>query len=502
MPARPLPENPSLENLKKQAKRLHKAVRAGDAGSLALVKEFHPRADGAIAGFSLSDAQLVTARAYRFASWPRLRKHLEVVERFIWDPPTQVPEVAGSGSLVDTFVRLACLVYGDWHPSRAEKARRLLADHPELARAGIHAAATAGDVAAARAMIARDPALVNAKVDPLGWEPLLYASYSRLDSTDPGNSTLEVARLLLEAGADPNAGFLWRGNVPPFTALTGAFGEGEDGNNQPPHRHREALARLLLEAGADPNDGQTLYNRHFNRNDDHLRLLFSYGLGRDKGGPWFQRLGDRLASPARMLVEELWSAARNNFPERVKLLVVRGTDVNTAGLRDGRTPYEAALLAGNHEIAAFLVRHGAKKIDLDPEATFAAACVAGRRAEALALLAEDPKLQEKLGREGRVELLHRAVGASRPEGVRLMAELGFEVGGMTRNAPMHDAAWAGNLEMVKLLLELGAGPNVREPAYNATPLGWAAHNHQRHVVEYLVSFATIFEALEPGPRGS
>ena len=70
------------------------------------------------------------------------------------------------------------------------------------------------------------------------------------------------ARLLLSHGADPNAGFLW-GATYAFTALTGAFGEGEDGINQLPHPQCDALATLLLESGADPNDGQALYNRHF-----------------------------------------------------------------------------------------------------------------------------------------------------------------------------------------------------------------------------------------------
>ena len=73
MPARPLSENPSFENLKKQSKRLHKGVRAGDAASVAQVREFHPRAAAALAGFSLADAQLVTARGYGFPSWPRLK---------------------------------------------------------------------------------------------------------------------------------------------------------------------------------------------------------------------------------------------------------------------------------------------------------------------------------------------------------------------------------------------------------------------------------------------
>ena len=78
-----------------------------------------------------------------------------------------------------------------------------------------------------------------------------------------------------------NAGFVW-GATYAFTALTGAFGEGEDGINQPPHPHCAALATLLLDAGADPNDGQTLYNRHFKANDDHLVLLLWSGLGQHR----------------------------------------------------------------------------------------------------------------------------------------------------------------------------------------------------------------------------
>ena len=77
---------------------------------------------------------------------------------------------------------------------------------------------------------------MNAKGGPLDWEPLLYACYSRMDGARTDWSTLEVARLLLAHGADPNAGFLWGANYV-FTALTGAFGEGEDNMNQLPHPH-------------------------------------------------------------------------------------------------------------------------------------------------------------------------------------------------------------------------------------------------------------------------
>jgi Ankyrin repeats (many copies) len=80
------------------------------------------------------------------------------------------------------------------------------------------------------------------------------------------------------------------------------------------------------------------------------------------------------------------------------------------------------------------------------------------------------------------------------EGLRLMAELGFEMTGMTAHdrlgmslntTPLHNAAWKGNLGMVKVLLELGADPGLRDPTYDGTPLDWAAHNQQEHVVEYL-----------------
>lgn len=418
----------------------------------------------------------------------------DLVARFTWTPPDDA--WMNSASAVDRFVRLACLTYDHWRPSFAEKARRMLEETPDLARANVHAAAAAGDVAAVRRFVERDPGTVNAPGDALGWEPLLHACYSRLNGADAHHSTLDVARVLLEHGADPNAGFLWGGSLPPFTALAGAFGEGEAGVNRPPHEHRGALARLLLDAGADPNDGQALYNRHFKRNDDHLELLLSRGLGRGAGGPWFRRFGERMQAPAQLLVEELWAAARKNYGERVRLLVEHGADVNTPGTRDGRTPYEAALRAGNTEIAAYLLRHGAREIALSVKDRFAAACVAGNRSDARALLAESPGLLEELGLHGRVELVHRAVEADRPEGIRLMADLGFEIGGMTSHGgvgvnlaatPMHNAAWMGNLEMVRLFLELGADPAVRDPNYRGTPLDWAEYNGQREVAAFLRS---------------
>jgi ankyrin repeat protein len=352
-------------------------------------------------------------------------------------------------------------------------------------------------------MLEEDPTLLNKKAGPLGWEPLLYACYSRLDGLVPPYSTLEVARLLLAHGADPNAGFLW-GATYIYTALTGAFGEGEDSKNELPHPHRDALATLLLDAGADPNDGQTLYNRHFRENDDHLKLLLSYGLGTDRGGPWFKRMGERAQGPARLLVEELWSAAKNNFLERVKLLVGRGVDVNTPGLRDGRMPYHVALRNGHHAVADYLLQHGAKRIELDRKERFVIACIAGQRDEAGALLAEEPTLLEQLGPYGRVELIHRAVEANSANGVRFITELGVDLNSMAPGtgydrAPLHNAAaFGGRLEIVQLLLALGADPQLRDLTFHAKPIGWAAYGEQWQIVDYLIPFGTIFDAVQFG----
>jgi ankyrin repeat protein len=75
LPVRSLPERPDLGQLKRQAKELLRALRAGDAGALAEVKAHYRGADAAT--FALHDAQLVLARAYGFESWPKLKAYVD-----------------------------------------------------------------------------------------------------------------------------------------------------------------------------------------------------------------------------------------------------------------------------------------------------------------------------------------------------------------------------------------------------------------------------------------
>ncbi len=69
-----LPERPDAGQLRRMAKELRAAARAGDPGA---VQRLRNHVDADPATVSLSAAQLVVAREYGFASWPRLMEHLE-----------------------------------------------------------------------------------------------------------------------------------------------------------------------------------------------------------------------------------------------------------------------------------------------------------------------------------------------------------------------------------------------------------------------------------------
>lgn len=75
-PWRTLPDQPNLEQLKKQSKDLLRDYLAGHANAVA---EVHKSERSPAAGFALADAQRVLARAYGFASWTKLKQKVEGV---------------------------------------------------------------------------------------------------------------------------------------------------------------------------------------------------------------------------------------------------------------------------------------------------------------------------------------------------------------------------------------------------------------------------------------
>jgi ankyrin repeat protein len=74
-PTRRMPEQPSLEQLRKQAKDLLRNYRSGVSSAIAEVSQFERSPQST--NFGLSDAQRVIARAYGFASWPKLKAFVD-----------------------------------------------------------------------------------------------------------------------------------------------------------------------------------------------------------------------------------------------------------------------------------------------------------------------------------------------------------------------------------------------------------------------------------------
>ncbi|MGH2875268.1 MAG: ankyrin repeat domain-containing protein [Solirubrobacteraceae bacterium] len=399
-------------------------------------------------------------------------------------------------AVVDEFLRLACLTYGDDDPERLRRAQALLEQHGWLEAASIHTIAACGDDDAARELLGRDPAQASLVGGPHRWEPLLYLCYSRV-SLGRGRSAVAVTRSLLEHGADPNAGYLWEGLVPPFTALTGALG---GDSRMPLHSEQLALARLLLEAGADPNDEQALYNRGWGADpqEDWLELLLEFGLGTGDGGPWRRRLGERQERPREMVEDLLMAAACHGLTERVRKLLARGVNPDGRGCRhpvyQGRSPVQEAALSGHMDVVSLLVEAGAAW-EHDRVDDLIGAAMAGNRDAVNALLATARDLGER-ALERRPDQLVRAAEQDSYEAVELLIELGFDVNARPRTAPLHEAAMRGNVAVIRLLLDHGADPNVRDTGYNATPAGWAEHHDQHEAQELL---AALEHSDRPGP---
>jgi ankyrin repeat protein len=287
----------------------------------------------------------------------------------------------------------------------------------------------------------------------------LYLTYSRV----PAPAAFETAELLLDHGADPNAGYLWEGLCPPFTALTGAFASGKGTN--PTHPDGLRIARLLLERGADPNDGQTIYNMGGFPGDEWLELLLEFGLGRGDGGAWRRLLGERQDSPRQMLEDALMAAAAHG---RAHLPV----------------------------IVAMLEAAGARSA-LDDVQAFLAAGTAGDRETVAAMRAIDPTVVERAITREPGQLI-RAAGRDSLEGVRLLIELGFDVNARERTAALHEAAMRGNLAIIELLLDHGANPNMHDTGYDATPAAWAEHHGQAEAQLLLAAHETTQETVTTG----
>jgi ankyrin repeat protein len=88
------------------------------------------------------------------------------------------------------------------------------------------------------------------------------------------------------------------------------------------------------------------------------------------------------------------------------------------------------------------------------------------------------------------EKLLEAAQKEKVADVRAALEAGVDVNSKTEYGAtaLFFACDRGNMELVKLLLNAGADPNLKDTFYNSTPVTWAQQNqHQDIVVELLAN---------------
>jgi ankyrin repeat protein len=135
--------------------------------------------------------------------------------------------------------------------SDPRRARALLDADPALARHDLACACATGEPDEVSRRLAARPPAASEPTGPNGWQPILYACFSRPLRADRSRAPgiREVVRRLLAAGADPNASFIHDGDWLQV-ALYGAAGIAGDAE----------LTGMLLEAGADPTDERDGYH--------------------------------------------------------------------------------------------------------------------------------------------------------------------------------------------------------------------------------------------------
>jgi len=374
-----------------------------------------------------------------------------------------------------------------WHGT-LERAEAILAAHPAIASSDIHTAAILGDDAAVRRFLEQDPGNATTKSPPYGGEALTYlglSTYLRLHGTRT-DGFLRAATALLDAGADPNTGFWTTGAHPEFeTALYGAAGVA----------HHAELARLLLERGADPNDEEAVYHSPETRDNAAMIALVETGrltaynlaLMLIRKHDWHDYEGVKylLEHGADPNLDRArgWRAihhaiTRDNDLTTIELLLDHRADPLL--LQEGVSAVARAARRGRGDLLALFARRGIP-IELPGALRLIAACASNDAAAVRSIAEREPELVREVVAQGGARIAEFA-GTWNTDGVRHLLDLGVDVGALYEgdgyfdiaqdSTALHVAAWKGRAPTVQLLIARGAPVDAKD-GKGRTPLALA-----------------------------
>jgi len=278
----PLPDRPNLEYLKKLAKEKLRELQRGDASA------------------QLADAQLAVAWEHGFASWRKLRAHLDALR--------PAGEPSGRAGL------------------------------PQEQIEEFYGAIYRADEATVERMLSVEPALVNAR-HPDGTTPLLAA----VDHNKPG-----LIALLLARGGDPDGVYAHSAHTPLSWAVTSEHFE---------------VAEALRRGGVAPDLycaaglGDAKAVEAFFDAEGRLQEGAS-STGSSRYGPDGMRLPSPPPSAREVVSDALYIACRNGKEEAVRVLLRHGPDLSFRAFAGG-TPLHWACFSGSRAVIEALLQAGA-----------------------------------------------------------------------------------------------------------------------------------------------
>jgi ankyrin repeat protein len=442
--SRELPAKPSLESLRKQAKQLHRTMPQG----------------------KLSDAQHLLALEYGFTSWARLKSHVITLGL----SPAEALKVA------------VC-------DSDAQRVQQLLESHPELRATideplpdygfGQHALFAAVQRSDRRTI----DVLLRAGADIRKRTEWWTGGFGVLDDCDPS-----LVGFLSERGAVMNAHATARlGRMEQLSNLIAADPEivharGGDGQTPLHFASTIEIAELLLDQGADIDaldvDHESTpaqymlrvqQRRHYPKDrQDVARYLVSRGCKTDI--LMATALGDEnlvrrhLDSDPKCIgvsVSEEW------FPKKDPRA---GGTIYIWTLGANRTAHMIAREFGHEEIFQLLLERTPEDLKL------ALACELGDEDTFREYLARNPDATRALSDADRRKL-PKAAQSNNTKAVRLMLEAGWPVNtpGEMGATALHWAGFNGNPEMMRDLLRFHPDLELKSQEYAGTALSWALY---------------------------